>query len=221
MPCLEWALELKFYLALSVNLFPGNRICPFQIGTSACRNWRLLSISRWQSNSRQTIISVNDPPFWGCNYPIARRPSIFMNACLQTRSRRWVTSRTSPLSHLAARCTQFWKLGCILRRDKGAFIFRCFARRERHVTVLIGAAIDLFTPKYSNEATGATVSSFTLNLFIVVFSQKRVIWDEFLRKYFIHFCEKWSPSPFWIINWMIIMTVCPWESRQKYVISCR
>lgn len=172
MPSLEWALELKFYLALSVNLFPGNRICPFQIGTSACRNWRLLSISRWQSNSRQTIISVNDPPFWGCNYPIARRPSIFMNACLQTRSRRWVTTRTSPLSHLAARCTQFWKLGCILRRDKGAFIFRCCARRERHVTVLIGAAIDLFTPKYSNEATGATVSSFILNLFVVVFLKK-------------------------------------------------
>lgn len=40
------------------------------------------------------------------------------------------------------------------------------------MTVLIGAAIDLFTPKYSNEATGATVSSFVLNLFVVVFLKK-------------------------------------------------
>ena len=40
------------------------------------------------------------------------------------------------------------------------------------MTVLIGAAIDLFTPKYSNEATGVTVSSFILNLFVVVFLKK-------------------------------------------------
>jgi len=40
------------------------------------------------------------------------------------------------------------------------------------VTVLIGAAIDLFTPKYSNEATGATVSSFILNLFVAVYLVK-------------------------------------------------
>lgn len=57
------------------------------------------------------------------------------------------------------------------------------AGAEWHVTMLIGAGIDLFTQKYSNEATGETVSSFILNLFGAVFSQKEVIKTH--RKWFL------------------------------------
>ena len=134
MPRLEWAPELKFYLALSVNLFPGNRICSFQIGTSACRNWRLFRIFE------VTIELLADRNF--------SQRSPFLRVQLSDRAqakyiyeRVFTNKKQAELRRVLLPC-HIWLLVVLnfessvafCARDKGAFIFRCFARRERNGT---------------------------------------------------------------------------------------